>query len=174
MNWKDIGKTIAGKGLPVLGNLLGGSIGEKAGNIVAGILGCESDPETVSNALANNPELFLQLQKYEMDHKEELERLQIQEAGIYLADVQSARQREIEGVKATGKRDWFLYALAALFVIGFFVLMALLMFRPIEENTSLVMVIGALVSGVTMVLSYFFGSSKGSADKNAMMGRRET
>jgi hypothetical protein len=171
MNIKELGKDLIGKGLPLLGNMLGGSLGQKGAEIVAGVLGCEPEPDTVADALYNNPDLYLQLQKYEMDHKEELERLQIQEAGMYLADRQSARSREIETTKATGQRDWFLYLLAGIFVIGFFVLMGILIFQPVNENTALTMVIGALVSGVSMVLSYFFGSSKGSNDKNIMIGK---
>lgn len=169
MNWKDIGKTVAGKGLPILGGLLGGKLGEKAGNLVAGVLGCEADAEAVSNALENNPELFLQLQKYEMDHKEALQALEIQEVGLYLADVQSARSREVEITKATGKRDWFLYALAGLVIACYFILIGVYFFFQPAETTMLVMLISNLANNATLVLAYFFGSSKGSGDKNVML-----
>lgn len=169
MNWKDIGKTIASEGLPILGGLLGGKIGEKAGNMIAGVLGCEPTPESVTSSLENNPELYVELRKYEMEHKKELQALQIQETGMYLADVQNARQREVEVTKATGKRDWFLYALAIVVVIGFFSLMILFIVQPPIETTALIMLIGNMSSMTTMVVAYFFGSSKGSADKNAAM-----
>jgi hypothetical protein len=138
---------------------------------VANILGCPADAGSIENCLANNPDKLVEIQKYEMDHIEELQRLDIQEAIAYLADRQNARLREIETTRATGKRDWFLYLLAGVFVCGFFILMGLLMFREVQENTVLTMVVGALVSGVSMVLSYFFGSSKGSNDKTLLMNK---
>lgn len=36
---------------------------------------------------------------------------------------------------------------------------------PSENKDALYMLIGALVSSYTIIISYFFGSSKGSADK---------
>lgn len=171
MNWKDI-KGVIGKGVPLLGSLLAGSAGETAGSLIASALGCEADPDVVADTLKTDPDAYLKLQELEMNHKVELQKIQLQEAETYLADRQSARSREIETTKATGKRDWFMHALAGLFVAGFFVLMGILMFRPVQENTILTMVVGALVSGVSMVLSYFFGSSKGSNDKTALLGKK--
>ena len=168
MNWKDI-KGVIGKSVPLLGSLLGGSAGETAGSLIASALGCEAEPDVIADQLASDPEAYLKLQELELSHKEELQKLQLQEAGMYLADRQSARSREIETTKATGKRDWSLYALAGLFIAGFFILMGFLIFRHIEESTVLTMVIGTLVSGVTMILQYFFGSSKSSSEKNSML-----
>jgi len=169
MNLKDIGKALAGKGLPILGSLLGGSIGEKAGNMIAGVLGCEPTPESISSTLENNPELYVDLKKYEMENKKDLQALQIQETGMYLADIQSARNRETEITKATGKRDWFLYGLAAAIIVGFFVLTAVFLIHPPKETTILIMLISNMAANTTLVLAYFFGSSKGSSDKNTKM-----
>jgi hypothetical protein len=36
----------------------------------------------------------------------------------------------------------------------------------LKENALIMMIVGGLISGFTQVLSYFFGSSKGSSDKN--------
>ena len=174
MNWKDIGKKIAGKGLPILGNLLGGGIGEQAGNMIAGVLGCEATPEKISNRLENSPELYVELKKYELENKTALQALQIQETGMYLADKQSARNREVETTKATGKRDWFLYGLAAAIIVGFFTLTAIFLTNPPQETTILIMLISNMAANTTMVLAYFFGSSKGSADKNAIINTGKT
>jgi hypothetical protein len=63
-------------------------------------------------------------------------------------------------------KEIYLYAFAALFVLGFFVLSWL--FRNIENQT-VAGVIDTLKMGVVLVLGYFFGSSKGSADKNELL-----
>lgn len=89
----------------------------------------------------------------------------------YLEDRQSARQREMEIVKATGKKDWYLYALASVVVVGFFsVTVAMMtMVIPASSQSIAYMLLGGLMSGFSMVLSYFFGSSLGSAQKNALL-----
>lgn len=62
------------------------------------------------------------------------------------------------------------YALAALQTIGFFGALIFMMFSDIEVPESMKdsfkLLIGALIAQYSTVISYFFGSSKGSADKN--------
>jgi hypothetical protein len=65
-------------------------------------------------------------------------------------------------------KEIYLYSFAALFVIGFFVLAIFL--KDIEgSNPFVVGVIETMKNGVILILGYFYGSSKGSADKNEMM-----
>ena len=171
MKWKDIKETLIGKGLPLLGGVFGGSAGEKIGEGLAGALGCDPTPEAINDAI-NDPEKLLQLKKYEMDHKKELEQIQLEETFAYLADVQAARSREIEIARVTGKRDINLYVLAWTIVIGFFGLMGILIFRviPTANSTILNLVVGALLGSFTTVIGYFFGSSKSSTDKTKLLG----
>lgn len=172
MKWKDIKGMLIGKGLPLLGGVMGGSVGEKIGTGIAGVLGCDSTPEAIETAL-QDPEKVLQLKKYEMDHKVELEQIELEETRIHLADVQSARDREIETTKATGKRDINLYVLAWTIVIGFFGLMGILIFKviPTANSSMLNLVVGALLGSFTTVIGYFFGSSKSSSDKTELMAK---
>ena len=64
-------------------------------------------------------------------------------------------------------KEIYMYALAALFIVGFFVMSWLL--RNTPENSFLIGVIETLKMGVVLILGYFFGSSKSSADKNEML-----
>jgi hypothetical protein len=173
MNFKDIAGKLIGNGLPVIGNLLGGSLGEKAGEIAASVLGCEPTPEAIDQAI-QDPEKLIQLKKYEMDHKVELEKLQLQEAGIYIKDVQNARQREVNITQATGKRDIHMVILAWVIVSGFFVLLGFLAFKGIPEiNRDLMnLAVGALLGCFSTVVGYYFGSSKSSSDKNAIIATK--
>ena len=68
-----------------------------------------------------------------------------------------------------------LYLLASLIVIGFFVLLYILTTTevPPENKDALNLVIGALIGSFTSIISYYFGSSKGSADKTEMLHKPE-
>jgi len=85
-----------------------------------------------------------------------------------LADVQSARTRQVESEKAIGRRDTNLYTLAWCIIVGFFGLMAILLFVKIPDDSTgvIFMLFGSLSAAFGGVVSYFFGSSKGSADKS--------
>ena len=68
-------------------------------------------------------------------------------------------------------KDIYMYLLGALIVVGFFVIL-IVVFRkvmPVENKEIGLMVIGALVAKFGDVVNYFFGSSKGSADKTDLM-----
>ena len=175
MNWKDV-KDIVGKGVPLLGSLLGGNAGEMAGSLIASALGCEADPDIVADKLRTDPEAYLRLQELEISNAHKLQELTLTTTlktyEIDHQDRDSARNREAETVKATGKRDWFLYGLAAIFVIGFFILLIILVKTNVVETTMLAMCVGALVNGVGQVLNYFFGSSKSSSEKNAIIAKK--
>jgi hypothetical protein len=77
----------------------------------------------------------------------------------------SSHNREREFIQAPGTPDWYLYALAAVVVLGFFALTVTMILRDIPQNSQNIayMLLGGLVTGFSMVLSYFFGSSAGSA-----------
>ena len=64
-----------------------------------------------------------------------------------------------------------MYVLGALIVAGIFAIIGMLIFRPMpKENTDLLnLTVGALLAAFGSVVGYFYGSSKGSADKNEML-----
>lgn len=69
--------------------------------------------------------------------------------------------------------DLFMYALGALIVIGFFVLLGFLVVYEVPpQNMSLLqIVVGALIGSFTAIVGYFFGSSKGSKDKTEIIAK---
>jgi hypothetical protein len=170
MNLKDLGKSIVSKGLPLLGGLIGGNAGESLGNTVAELLGCDPTPESIENALQDEDNI-LALKKYVMDHEKELQSLALQESQAYLADRQNARSREVELTKVTGKKDINMIVLAWTVVIGFFALCVILMKLTVPDGQSeiIYMLFGSLSTGFISVLSYYFGSSKGSSDKTKLL-----
>ena len=73
-------------------------------------------------------------------------------------------------------KNWqlvFQYALAAIIVLGFMILLAYIVHTNCLNinNTGSVLttLLGSFATMTVTVVSYFFGSSKGSADKNEML-----
>jgi len=183
MDWKDIGKSLISQGAPLLGGVLGGPAGAIAGKMVAGLFGADPEsPEEVMNAIQGDPDAMTKIREFEMKHKEKLQELQLEETKAFLADIQSARSREQAIVAATGEKDTHLYVLAYIVIGAFFLLTGYLLHgvisgeakvvHALKDNALVMLLIGALISGFTQVLSYFFGSSKGSADKNKVISAR--
>ena len=68
-------------------------------------------------------------------------------------------------------KEIYMYALGALVAIGLFVVIYLLIriATPTGNKDALLILLGVLAGAFTSVVSYFFGSSKGSADKNELL-----
>ena len=71
-------------------------------------------------------------------------------------------------------KDIFQYALGAMITVGFFVLLITLVYATIpEKNEGLLnIVVGALIGSFTTIVGYFYGSSKGSSEKNELLNRK--
>lgn len=63
-----------------------------------------------------------------------------------------------------------MYVLGALIVLGFFITLGFLIASGKYEST-LQLVIGSLIAAFGTVVGYFYGSSKGSADKTALLNK---
>ena len=175
-DWKKLGKSLVKKGLPLFGTILGGPVGKGLGSVgalISSVLGEETseDPAAMLAALEAKPELIVELKKAEYTNRESLQKLALQQDKMHLDDVQSARDREVDIVKATGEKDTNLYVLAWIVVAGFFVLILVMAFTEgsFKDNPALMMLIGALSAGFGSVLNYFFGSSSGSKSKSAAL-----
>jgi len=182
---RKLGETLLKKGLPLLGSIVTGGASDRIINLVKGATGIlDDDPEAIEQQLSDHPELLVKLKELEATNKVQLQELLLQSARIeleetqsYLGDVQDARRREVQVTNATGRRDWLFLALAIIVVVGFFTLVMVAVIgsfngKSFSTNGAINQLFGALVAGFTMVLSYFFGSSKGSADKTNLMERR--
>jgi hypothetical protein len=176
MEWASVVSVIS-SAAPILGSLFGPAgtaVGALAGTgikLAARALGVEPTQSAVAEAIATDPQAALKLAQYEMDNKLELQKLEVKMFELELADRASARNRQVEHEKATGKSDTNLYVLAWVIVLGFFVLIGVLLFVPLPSDSSGVvfMLFGALSAGFGAVIQYFFGSSKSSESKTDMI-----
>ena len=66
-------------------------------------------------------------------------------------------------------KEIYQYILGALIIIAFFGVLTMMIFKQPEDNAVLNTMIGILGTVAVMVATYFFGSSKGSSDKNEMI-----
>lgn len=177
MDWKEVGGKIA-KSAPLLGQVVGsfvpgaGAIGTGIG-LIARAFGLSGDatPEETMKAISADPEAAMKLQAIENDHQAQLARIGLELDQAYLADRQSARMADVEKTKATGSRDYMMYALAIAISLGFFGLCGMLMFKQLPEGSqeAVFMLFGGMVSSYTAVVQYFFGSSKSSGEKTKLI-----
>lgn len=165
------------KAAPFLGSLFG-PVGTGAGalvgtglKMVAAALGVEPTQDAIADAIATDPDAALKLKEFEMTNKLELQKLSIQQLGMELADVASARTRQVEHEKVTGKSDINLYVLAWLIVVAFFGLMFALFKFPIpaEQNGVVFLLFGTLAAGFGSVVGFFFGTNRSSENKTGMI-----
>jgi hypothetical protein len=183
MEWKDIAGTVT-KAAPMLGTLLGGPVGGAIGGVISligsalGLSPAETTPDKVSQMLSVDPQAAVKLAEIESTHKIRIQELLLEQDRLVIdgmkaefQDTASARQRQVDITKATGKQDINIYILAWVVVLGFFGLTSLLIFHsvPKDQNDVVFMLFGGLVSGFSTVLGYFFGSSRGSLMKSQLL-----
>jgi len=184
MDWKEVGGKIADFA-PLLGSILGGPVGGAAGGLVkilAAELGLkpeEATPDSIMQVIQTDPSAVLKFKEFELNNKLELQKLVLEQDKMYLQDRQDARNKEKAIVQVIGKKDSNLYVLAYAYTGGFFVTIIIMMILMLAGKFPAVVpqfvifllgnLFGTLSAGVGAVMQYFFGSSKGSADKTATM-----
>ncbi len=189
MDLKELGAKIAALA-PNLGAVVGGPIGALAGSAVKIIaeafgLKAEAKPEEIAVAIQADPEAALKLKMAEMDFKVKLQELalkerdqQIQELDIRLKDIQSARGRQVEHEKATGKRDINLYVLAWVIMGGFIGIIGCMVILQVsfkfvlQPDPLLTLLLGSLSTDAGLVVGYFFGTSMSSHEKTKLLAEK--
>lgn len=155
MDWKEIGKTVAGAA-PVLGGLLGGPVGSAAGTLIASVFGVEPNPKEVAKAIEADPEAFLRLKEIELNHKEELHTLTVRELEIRLLDKQSARDMQMRTQSPVpGYLTGAIVALLAAALIGLFTLVI-----PEGNRDMINMLIGALIGYASTAFAFWLGADE--------------
>jgi len=163
--------SLVGKGAPLVGSLLLGNAGEKVGSMIASVLGVENNQDKIMEKLISDPDSFVKIKQLELSHKEELQKLQLAEMQVVTADIQSARNRELEIIKTTGESEWHMPALAWFITAGYIGLVFTLVFVTIPTDTSgaIMMLFGSLSTAWGAIVSYYYGSSHGSSKKDEVI-----
>lgn len=158
---------LADKGLDLISSAIDGGA-DKAKEYIEDKTGIKLGKDLTDEQVA-------ELKKFEMTNKIELEKLALankqednrhaeKKTEIITADKSNARNREIEVVKTTGKKDNTVTILAGVIVIGFFAGLISLVFVHLDKGSGtyelLYMMFGALVIKFGTVVDYFFGASE--------------
>ena len=153
-------------------NLVANAVMAKGKKVVEEKLGVELKPDM-------SPEDIIALKTAEMEHEEELLKLQIEadkldlaKVDLYLKDTDSARDREVAiatSDKAPLLNKIVTPVLALSILLLTFVLFGVVMFdnSPVEATRKdiLIYVLGVLSAIASQIVSYYFGSSQSSKDK---------
>lgn len=170
MDWKKPLGSIA----PVIGTALGGPFGGLAGTVLGSFLGVEdpTDEEVMEQAVTKamaDPDLVMKLKLAEKDFLVKMKELDIKEDDLVYKDKQDARKMQRET-----KSPWP-GILSFVFTAGWIGLNYFIFTSDGDiPNVSVVMrVLGTADAALMLILSFWFGSSNGSQDKNRMLGRKE-
>lgn len=154
---------------PALATAIGGPLGGMAYRAISAALsGSEDTPEEeLAQAVARaTPDQLLALKKAEQDFTARMKELDIDLERIASEDRSSARNREIK------TKDWTPRILAATVTIGYFGTLFWMLSHGVPKDSEvLVYMLGVLGTAWGMVMGYYFGSSSGSQEKNAMINR---
>lgn len=172
MTWDDIKPWVA-KVAPMLGTALGGPLGGAAGAIIGSALGLkDASPQSIQDAIKTGSltgDQILALKQAEESFQIQMAAMGYKDAEamaeLAFKDRDSARAREI------AVRDKTPMILASVYTVGFFAILARMLVKgvPKDGGEALLILLGALAAGSAQVLSYYFGSSSGSAAKDVML-----
>lgn len=100
----------------------------------------------------------------------EIYELELKELDLYLKDVDSAREREVEMAK-TGKTDWLMYASGVTALLAFIlVVVSAIFIKSTQENPLFHQLMGIIEGVALTIFAYYFGTSKSSSDKTKLLG----
>lgn len=153
-----------------VGASLGGPLGEMASTALGAVLGVGVKPGDLGaklESLATTEQGRIQLDAAEKSFQETMTKMGFESAEalakIAADDRASARQMQ------TQVKSWIPPALALFITAGFFgILAAMFHYEPPQTaHDALMLMLGALGGAWTSVVAYYFGSSSGSAGKDA-------
>ncbi len=133
---------------------LGGWLSDNAPkvlDVVGDLLPDQGALGVVKNLIQSDPDL-------EPSQKAEFERMAFE---LESADRASARQREVEVVKATGKQDWMMVITGIVGLVSFmFTIYAVVYIESVKENELFIHLMG-MIEGVVIgnIFAYYFGAS---------------
>jgi len=170
-NWKSW----VGKLAPMLGAALHGPLAGTAMVAVAKAIGLDDKAEEnqITEALAKvTPEHMLAIKAAEAEFKVKMGELGFTSTAdleqIAAEDRADARQRE------TQLKDWTPRILAYGVSLGFFGILAWMVVHPGVTDSPLINILmGSLGTAWISIISYYFGSSAGSARKTEIMRQQE-
>jgi hypothetical protein len=157
-------KTLA----PTIATALGGPLAGMAVSAVAKAIGCE--PDEVQGIISSNKltaEQVASIQLAELELKKQAQSMNLDFAKLIAEDKKSARDMQI------ATKSWIPPTLAISVTVGFFGILAGLMYGQIQHAPQIDIMLGALGTAWTGIISFYFGSSAGSQAKDQLLHQSE-
>jgi uncharacterized membrane protein len=157
MDWL---KTVA----PTIATALGGPLAGMAVSAVAKAIGCE--PDAVQDIISSNKltaEQVASIQLAELELKKQAQSMNLDFARLTAEDKKSARDMQI------ATKSWIPSLLAISVTGGFFGILVGLMYGQIQHAPQIDIMLGALGTAWTGIISFYFGSSASSQAKNELL-----
>jgi len=160
-DWKSLVKTVA----PVLGTALGGPFGGMATKWLSGkLLGDEdAGEEALAQAISSaNPEMFVRIKELNLEFKQEMARIGLEEKQLVVEDRKSARELFKVNI-------WPQIILSIVYIAGYFTILGVVLTGKVNVDPDLKslvnILIGVLTGTIPMIMQFWFGSSLGSKEK---------
>lgn len=153
----------------MLGTALGGPLGGAAAAFIADKLGVEGKTiEAVSEVLNSgklSPEQIAGVKMAEIDFNRFLEQNKIDLAKLDVANTQGARDMQVAVRSHTPD------ILAIIIVSGFFGILSMMLLGvlKVSDQQALLILLGSLAAGFGAVLNFYYGSSRGSQNKDVLL-----
>lgn len=165
-DWK---KTLAAVA-PALATALGGPLAGVATKAISdAVLGRpDGDEAEIAAAIqTGGADLLLKLKEADQSFAVEMGKLGIDLEKVHAGDRDSARRRQIE------LKDKTPPIMAYLITVGFFGVLAYMLVKGVPEQggEALFVMLGSLGTAWIQCVTYYFGSSAGSAEKNRLLDR---
>ena len=167
MSFGSTAKSVLATVAPLLGTAIGGPFGGLAGTMLAKALGTTDPKEQEAAITSTDPDILLKLKQADNDFQAQLKTLEISEEKLTFDDIANARAMEVSTHDPTPKY------LAYLVTIGFFGTLAYLIIygKPTAGGDVMLVMVGSLGTAWSGIVSYYFGSSAGSAAKTDTLNK---
>lgn len=167
--WDDI-KEFIGSSAPLIGGLIGGPGGAAAGKLLSNALGVKNEPEAIKQALRNDPDALVKIERLEKEHERELRSMTLQAETAQIAQINETMRAELkhDGWFKSGWRPGIGWVLA-FSIAG---LMAALVYAMFSQPAKA----PEIISSATIIISLMLGVlgvniKKRSDDKDSLLGK---
>jgi len=149
---------------PTIATAFGGPLAGMAVSAVAKAIGCA--PEEVQNVISSgklDASQVAAIQQAELELKKQAQSMNLDFAKLIAEDKKSARDMQI------ATKSWIPPVLAMGVTIGFFGILFGLMYGQIQHAPQIDIMLGALGTAWTGIISFYFGSSASSQAKDQLL-----
>lgn len=152
---------------PTAAAALAGPYAPLAQAVIRRVIGAEEgdDVEAALIAAAASPETVVKIREIEQAMK-----AQEQQLGIRFAELETEDRKDAR-LLARETSIWPQLAITGIFVVGYFTILGLFFSSRLEVpmSESFMVMLGVLTAGMTQIMAFWFGSSRGSQEKDRLV-----